>query len=279
MSPDYIVSQGSLFGAAEVRGFGTDGLRVELIDPDLANSLIRQNHYSRRVATSTVHLGVIADGKVLGVLQYGWPMNPHSGANVVAGTEPGQFIELNRMWLHDDLPRNTASTVLSYSLKFLRRHDRNVRWVQSFADERCQGRLGVVYQAANFIYCGEHTATFWELDGEWFHNSLMTRDPDVGRSKSKRAGHLQRNRGRAIGHDLRQFRYLYFLAPSDRKRLVLPVRPYPKPAVEVSDGDTPGDQPGEAGSIPAHRSQPPDNGPAMATPEPEDNGSTPGVIR
>lgn len=250
---DYIHGQGSLFGADDVRGFGTDRVRVETINRDVANGLIVQHHYSRRYTqSSTIHLGVIVEGRTMGVLQYGWPMNPASGPKIVAGTRPGQFLELNRMWLHDDLPRNTASTVLSYSVKFLRRFDRSVRWIQSFADERCQGRLGVVYQAANFIYCGEHIATFWDIDGEWFHNSLMTRDPSL----TPRAAYAQANKHRATPHELRQFRYLFFLAHSDRKRLLLPVLPYPKPAVEVSDGETPGDQPGGVGSIPTHRSIP-----------------------
>jgi hypothetical protein len=245
------MGQGSLFGAAEVRGFGTPDLHVATVARDVANDLIVRHHYSHRItSSSTVHLGVYSDGNLSGILQFGWPMNPASGPKIVSGTVPGGFLELNRMWLDDALPPNTASRVLSYAMRYLKRASKSTRWVQSFADERCQGRLGVVYQAANFVYCGEHVATFWQIDGDWFHNSMMTRDPSL----SPRAAYCQANRDRATPHHLRQFRYLYFLAPSDRKRLLLPSLPYPKPAVEVSDGDTPCDQQGGAGSIPAHRS-------------------------
>ncbi len=105
-----------------------------------------------------------------------------------------------------------------------------VRWIQSFADERC-GRWGVVYQAANFLYVGFHHSTFYRLDGEWFHKILAT---------SKRAGgvrgaYLRANLDRAEKRIFRQFRYVYFIRPGARRHLRLPVRPYPKPECFAAD--------------------------------------------
>ena len=66
------------------------------------------------------------------------------------------------MWLSDDAPRNSESRAISYALKYIRRACPSVAWVQSYADERCQG-LGVVYQACSFLYLGFHKArsTSW----------------------------------------------------------------------------------------------------------------------
>ena len=145
-SPDYLLSpQLSLLGGAEVVGFGTDRFHVREIPRPLADDLIVANHYSGKVVkNSRVHLGVIAEGALMGVLQLGYALNAHQVCHVVANTTLTGYLELNRMWLDDALPRNSESRAFSYAVRYLRRRLPAFRWIQSFADERC-GRLGVVY--------------------------------------------------------------------------------------------------------------------------------------
>ena len=52
------------------------------------------------------------------------------------------------MWLDDKAKRNSESMAVSYSFKYLRGKFPKVKWVQSFADERCGG-FGIVYQACS----------------------------------------------------------------------------------------------------------------------------------
>ncbi|WP_294357163.1 hypothetical protein [uncultured Sphingomonas sp.] len=200
---------------------------MALLDRDLANEIIVANHYSNRVYNgSTLHLGVWIGGRMLGVLQYGFAMNPASADSVVAGTGMTEYLELNRMWLDDAAPRNSESRALSASIRLIRRIRPAVRWIQSFADERC-GLFGTVYQAAGFTFHGEHRGIFWELDGEFYHNTLMTAGGK--RAESPRAAKLLANRERAIRHELRQFRYLRFLKPRFAKGCRHPIQPFPKP--------------------------------------------------
>ena len=229
-SPSFLYSaQGSLWGEREIIGFGSDAFAVKVMDRNEANAIIRANHYSRvTYSGSFIHLGVYAP-ELLGVLQFGAAMNPASQASVVAETAQDEYLELNRMWLHDDLPRNSESKAISYALKFIKRTLPKIAWVQSFADERC-GRHGVVYQACNFTYCGEHTSIFWELDGDMYHNSLMTRNPNL----TPKARIIQDGKDRAKPHKLRQFRYIYFLKRQYRARLKLGVKTPPKHASEGS---------------------------------------------
>lgn len=221
----YVLSgQGALFGHAEVVGFGTDIFHVKVIARDKANALIVKNHYSKKFySASYIHLGVFANDKIMGVLQFGYAMNPTSQNGVVEGTEPDEYLELNRMWLDDSLPRNGESLAISYAIKFIKRVYPKIKWIQSFADERCN-MFGIVYQAANFVYCGEHTATFWTLDDVVYHNSLMSRDPKL----SKSAAYIQANKERATSQELRQFRYIFFINKGVMKNLKLKVQPYPK---------------------------------------------------
>lgn len=207
-------------------GFGDDSFCVQLIPAKLARDVIREKHYSHTVSNgSRIHLGIFADGVMLGVMQLGAAMNPKSCGSVVTGTQQDEYLELNRLWLDDVLPRNSESRAFSYAVKFIKKAHPKIAWIQSFADERC-GRFGVTYQACNFVYCGEHTSTFWLLDGVWYHNSLMTRNPKL----TPKAAKVQAGKARAVPHRFRQFRYIYFLKPKFRARLTRKELPYPKPA-------------------------------------------------
>lgn len=250
MSAGYILSvQSSLFGQPDVVGFGDDEFHVKEIGRDFANSVIVANHYSGKFYSATyIHLGVFIDGQFMGVLQFGYAMNPASAGSVVEGTELDEYLELNRMWLDDIAPHCSESRALSCAFKFIKRRYPKVKWCQSFADERC-GKFGAVYQAAGFRYFGEHTATFWELDGVVYHNSLMTRDPKL----SKSAAVLQAGKDRARPSELRQFRYIYFMAPRFAKGVKLKERPFPKPHA-ACPLDERVSSPCEAGATPAGRS-------------------------
>lgn len=245
----YIYSgQMELFGQRRAVGFGDEAFAVKEIDRGLANAIIVKNHYSRKFyAASYIHLGVFIEGELVGVLQFGYAMNPASQASVVADTAIDEYLELNRMWLDDCAPRNSESRALSFALKIIRASYPKIKWVQSFADERC-GLGGIVYQACNFRYYGEHRATFWELDGEVYHNSLMTRDARL----SKSAANIQANKARAVAYDLRQFRYLYFMKPRFAKKCLHTEKPYPKIAARPEDERA--SSPCEEGATPSGRS-------------------------
>jgi len=211
------IEEPSLFGHGFVVGFGDDDFYVKEIDRALANDVIVKNHYSKKFYSATyIHLGVYMNKTLVGVLQYGYAMNPASCGSVVEETELDEYLELNRMWLDDIAPKNSESKAISYSIKYIKRKYPKIKWIQSFADERC-GKFGIVYQAANFKYFGEHDATFWTLDGVIYHNSLMTRDPKL----SKSAAIIQAGKDRATSETLRQFRYLYFIDKREEKKVLL----------------------------------------------------------
>jgi adenine modification enzyme len=217
-------NQQTLFGSREVIGFGSADFYIKEIDRNKANEIIVKNHYSKKFYNATyIHLGVFINGELLGVLQYGYAMNPASCGSVVQGTQMDEYLELNRMWLDDRAIRNSESKAVSYSLKYIRSKFPNIKWIQSFADERCGG-FGIVYQACNFGYYGEHVTTFWTLDGEIYHNSLMTRDPKL----SKSAKYIQDNRDRATSEELRQFRYIFFINKKWQKKCLLKQKRYLK---------------------------------------------------
>jgi len=226
---DYIYSgQMVLFGEKDVIGFGDKEFQVKEIDRVIANNTIIKNHYSHKVYNATyINLGVYYKDELKGVLQYGYAMNPASQESVVSNTKIDEYLELNRMWLDDCLGKNSESKAISYSIKYIKRKFKGkIKWVQSFADERC-GKNGIVYQACSFKYYGEHTSDFWELDGVVYHNIQMTVSPDTKRY-NKEVHYLQSNKDRAVKMSLRQFRYICFIDKRWVANCLLEEKEYPK---------------------------------------------------
>jgi hypothetical protein len=218
--------QQTMFGHKDIVGFGNDEFYVKEINRKLANEIIIKNHYSGKVYNGTyIHLGVFINNELLGVLQYGYAMNPASCASVVAETEMDEYLELNRMWLDDKALRNSETRALGNSLKYIKGKYKKIKWIQSFADERC-GCFGIVYQAGSFDYYGEHTSSFWELDGETFHNSIMT--SEKAGKRGYRLLNDPKNKKRVIKGEFRQFRYLFFIDKRLKKKCKHKQLPYPK---------------------------------------------------
>mgnify|MGYP003116080420 FL=1 len=220
MTKKYIYkNQETLWGESECIGFGTDEFYVKEIDKKLSKDIIIKNHYSKKVcndATTHIHLGVFYKEKLNGVLQYGYAMNPQSMSSVVAGTKLNEYKELNRMWIAE-------SQAISYSIKYIKKKYKTVKWIQSFADERCGG-LGIVYQACSFGYYGEHKSIFWEFEGEIYHNSHITNNNRNSKKRLEAKGFKEK----AVKHELRQFRYIKFIDKREKKNCLLKQKPYLK---------------------------------------------------
>lgn len=213
-----------MFGAKEIIGFGSVDFCVKEILRDLAYDVIEKNHYSKKgdsIAHNKINLGIFINDNMLGVLQFGYAMNPASMDKIVAGTKIDEYLELNRMWLDDKAPRNSESMAISYAVRYIRSKFPKIKWIQSFADERCVG-LGIVYQAANFRFYGFHNSTFWKIGNEVYHNNIVTN----GAKKAKRI--LESKIGNAEKMDLRQFRYIYFINQKCINDCLLKEMPYPK---------------------------------------------------
>lgn len=221
-------NQQTLYGAREIIGFGSKDFYVKEIERKLANDLIVKNHYSKKFYNASyIHLGVFIYGELLGVLQYGYAMNPASCGSVVEGTQTNEYLELNRMWLDDKAKRNSETKAISYSIRYIRSKYPKVKWIQSFADERCGG-FGIVYQAASFSYYGEHLTKFYTLDGEIFHQLAATNKGNGCRKVTKKEQWLKDNLNRAKVKELRQFRYIKFIDKRWKEKCLLKEQPYPK---------------------------------------------------
>jgi len=171
----------------------------------------------------------------MGVSQWGYAMNPASAKNIVKGTANDEYMELNRLWVDDAMPRNTESQFISGCIKLIKHHFPKVGWIQSFADERCVCK-GVVYQACNFGYYGAHKSMFVEFEGVMYHKINLTKDAHNKKHNggNRKIGNeyafdvLNANKDRLIFHEFEQYRYLYFINQRLKANLLLTEKPYPK---------------------------------------------------
>jgi len=197
------------------------------INRNVGSRIIKQNHYSKSVNTGTKYtLGIYSTQLGLcGVIQLGWGVNSSKTKNLVRDTEINEFIELNRLWVSDELPKNSESKIISLMFKWIKENDKNIKWVISFADG-VMGKVGTIYQATNFVYTGYNKkGGLWiTKNGERHHAvSLFKKYGDVNRATLEH--HLGTPLYRVVGG---QFRYIYFLDKRYKKKLTIPQLPYPK---------------------------------------------------
>lgn len=204
-------------------------LIVKPVSNVTARELIIANHYSHKWNFGSFGLynfGVFkefqeSEDECLGVAAYGYMKNPK--AKIFTHPNPKAWVcELNRMWISDELGHNSESILISRSIKLLRKIDKNIVAVQSFAD----GRLGcgTIYKASNFRYYGKHQTIFLEnkRTGEVTHQQNLT-------NTTSRSRYIKDNVAFLLG-DFRTFKvdtYRYIYPLCKHFRFVKKEQPYP----------------------------------------------------
>lgn len=129
---------------------------LKVIPSKAANEFVKRYHYSGKVVqNSTLHLGAFLNGKLGGVMQYGNPIDKRkvlplvSTDNKSINAKWNEMLELNRMAFSPLLPRNSESRCISVSIRLIRKHAPQVKWILSFADGTQCGD-GTIYRASGF---------------------------------------------------------------------------------------------------------------------------------
>lgn len=153
-------------------------LVIKRIEKSQAKEIIVANHYSRKWSAGfgLYNYGIFKENsnECLGVAVYGYLMHPKA-RQFSHPNKKARMLELNRMWIDDCLGKNAESILIAHSLKLLRKDDRTVVAVQSFADGRVG--CGTIYKASNFKYFGKHKTVFLKnkRTGEVLHSIGLTR--------------------------------------------------------------------------------------------------------
>ena len=233
-------------------------IRVEPIDRKAADAAVKRWHYSGKVVNnSQLHLGAFLDGVLLGAMQFGPSLDKSKLQGLVEGTPWNGFIELNRMAFSDKLPRNAESRCIAVALRMMREHAPHIQWVVSFADGAQCGD-GTIYRASGFVLTGlrRNTSLWAAPDGhviadvtvkagnpaarEVFSRTSLTKaDCPQQHAAPQRAVGAEGLAMASGGASMRAFkaagfkpipgfqlRYVYFIDPTARERLTVPVLPF-----------------------------------------------------
>tara|TARA_R100000479_G_C6360852_1_gene192975 strand:+ start:351 stop:1061 length:711 start_codon:yes stop_codon:yes gene_type:complete len=214
-------------------------IEIKMLPSTRANNFIRNNHYSGKIVpNSKFHFGIFYNNKLEGVLQYGNPMDKNKTIGLVKNTKWNNFIELNRMALTDNLPKNAESRSIAISIKLLKKYAPHLDWILTYADGTQCGD-GTIYRASGFLLTGiKQNKTMLQFpNGEVFADNTFTAHQTT---KQKIFGnknfyeitdgkcsikYLCEKTGAKILQGF-QLRYIKFLKPELQKNLTVDVIPF-----------------------------------------------------
>lgn len=137
-----------------------ENLYVEKIHNSIAKELIVKHHYTHKWTIAELCIGIYDKSKrsvffdvptLVGTVVFG----PTAGANVARSVSPllnhHNLWELKRLWVADELGKNTESWVIGQCLKYIKQNHSEIKCLISYADPDA-GHIGTIYQATNWLY-------------------------------------------------------------------------------------------------------------------------------
>ena len=129
-------------------------LKVKVIPKNIAKDYILKNNYMRTFPNSAVSFGIYKNKLLNGVISFGYSLSTLSKAKKIAGDlRKKECIEMQRMFLSDNLGHNSESKCLMACLKLIKKNT-DVRVVVTHSGG-CKNDCGIVYQASGWFYFGK----------------------------------------------------------------------------------------------------------------------------
>lgn len=196
--------------------------RIAQIDYKTAMGVIVREHYLHRKAPCSVAFGLFKENTLLGVICYGTPSSAPLRSGIAGPQFANNVIELTRLWVSDDVPKNGESFLIGRTIKHSGKEI-----IVSFAEIN-QGHIGTVYQATNWLYTGlSAKRTNWVVEGEDKHCQTLADKYTAKEIREKYGAKF------SLQPRPRKHRYIYINAKGRRRNEILSllkydVQPYPK---------------------------------------------------
>lgn len=148
--------------------------RIEEISKEQALIMIQKYHYSNTLPKLNKYfLGFFLKDELVGVVTLGWGTRPrHTIQRIFPSLDTHDYLEIGRMCMTEDMPRNSESQMLSQLVKWLKANHPEIKILFTWADGMV-GKVGYVYQASNFIYSGYSGGEMYMKDGVKIHVRQM----------------------------------------------------------------------------------------------------------
>ena len=188
-------------------------MRVERIKKEESHEWIMKKHYAHRLPSISFAFGLIKQHELMGICTFGMPPQPQENIE----WKPYVLLELNRLCIEDNSPRNSLSYLVGSAIKLLPKP----RVLISYADSG-MGHHGYIYQATNWIYTGM---------GGGGHKIYIMKD---GTEKHRRhEDEIKKEDILRIEKTTFKHRYFYFHGDKREKKKMMimlrfKIKPYPK---------------------------------------------------
>lgn len=160
---------------------------VRPIDIADARAFVKEHHYSEVMPRITrVCLGGFKDGRLVAAATLGFGTRPlHTIKKLFPSLGTDDYLELGKLCVSDEMPRNTESWFISRIVQHLQQHHPKLKVFFSWADGII-GKPGYVYQASNFFYGGFiWTEMYLDANGNRVHVRSIQGHPDLPKSAGK----------------------------------------------------------------------------------------------
>jgi len=205
-------------------------LRVKVVPKKLAKDYILKNHYMGTFPNSVVSFGIFKNRVLNGVISFGYSLSTlNKAASIIPDIKKDECLEMQRMFLSDNLGHNAESKSLNTCLKLIKKNT-GVRVVITHSGG-CKNDCGIVYQASGWFYYGKKKCDDFYLTDKGQYKNIVAA-LRFGRVKD-RTKKTPQEIGEGLfggGKMIKSFRYLYGF-PIDkglRPTMESGALPYPK---------------------------------------------------
>jgi hypothetical protein len=202
---------------------------IRIIPRKLAVEWCLKKHYAKRKPRIQYAFGLFIKQQLEGIITYGLPATPFVARGICGNEFENEVIELNRLVINANTQKNSASFLISNSIKLL---PKKYKIIISFADTAWNHK-GYVYQATNFIYTGlTINMKEWNKKGCNKHSQNICKELSL-KERIDNPSYYQIQRPK-------KHRYLFFRGTKSEKKLrkknlKYKQEPYPKGKTERYD--------------------------------------------
>lgn len=183
---------------------------------------VLKKHYAKRKPRMQYCYGLFIEGVLEGIIVFGLPATPTIARGLCGKEYEKEVIELSRLVINSGTPKNSASFLVSHSIKLL---PEKYKIIISFSDIS-RGHIGYVYQATNFFYIG------LTIDMKvWVEKDVNIHPQNI----IKKYGLKKMKKDNRFEQVLRPKKHRYILFRGNKKekrerlkKLKYPILPYPK---------------------------------------------------
>jgi len=213
--------------------YDVDKIKVINIDRESAKNCVMNNHYMKTFpAGAKIYLGILHEGfpGLKGVAVFGMSSSTLKKISLFpAGFKEENIIEMQRLWVSDDLGKNAESKILSLIMDLFKQKLKQIKVVWTYAGG-CKNDCGIVYQSSGFQYLGSEPCNDFYLTESGEYRNIISalrfgKAPKGMKDKKDIANHLW---GKGAFIEANRYYYFYAIDKSIRRKMLEKTKPFPK---------------------------------------------------